>query len=355
MVDVRKLKDPHPNWNAVVEACPWGSFYHSSVYLELLEKMTGSKVEFLVAETATGLVGGLAFAVKEGPLGKVVNCLPYFGSYGEAIAVTEAPPKTLDCLYKSLLEECRTMNALSLTVITSPFAASGHHQMIRGIIKPTFVDNRNCQITYLPEPKGLEEQDYRERVISIFQPRVRTSVRKAERFGFTLAKAEREEEVLELHHQHTMAITSKGGSTKSEDFFKYAFALSLNAPNKASMALLKDDEKIAAGLVYLRHRNTVEYYVPVTNPEYFKVGPLRLLVFEVMVTAGLQGVEIFNFGGTWQSQKGVYQFKRGFGARDIPYEYYTVFFRDLEAIKRLNPEEILNAYPNFFVIPFDEL
>jgi hypothetical protein len=300
-------------------------------------------------------VGGLAYAVKEGPFGKVVNCLPYFGSYGEAVVVLGAPENTLDYLYRALLEECRSIDALSLTVIMSPFAESSHHQMIRGIIKPTFMDRRNCQITYLPEPKGSEEQDYHEKVISIFQPRVRTSVRKAERFGFTLAKAKSEEEVLELHRLHKMTIGAKGGLTKSKEFFKYAFVLSLNKQDKASITLIKDEEKIAAGLIYFRHLHTVEYYVPVTNPDYFKVGPLRVLIYGVMVAEGLRGARLFNFGGTWKSQEGVYQFKRGFGAQDRPYEYQTIFFRDLETIRRLRPEEILSNYPNFFVIPFGEL
>jgi hypothetical protein len=87
-MNIELLREIPSGWDQLVLSCPWGSFCHSAANLFLLGKTVPSlETRFLVMRSSDGSLDfGLPFAVKEGPLGKVVNCLPFFGSYGDAVA-----------------------------------------------------------------------------------------------------------------------------------------------------------------------------------------------------------------------------------------------------------------------------
>jgi len=61
----------------------------------------------------------------------------------------------------------------------------------------------------------------------------------------------------------------------------------------------------------------------------------------------------WNWGGTWLSQTGVYDFKKKWGTSDYPYYYYTKLFN--ERVRFSSKGALLKDYPGFFVLPFSEL
>jgi hypothetical protein len=72
-----------------------------------------------------------------------------------------------------------------------------------------------------------------------------------------------------------------------------------------------------------------------------------------MVDASQRGYILWNWGGTWLSQNGVYLFKKRWGSWEKKYTYYIqVNDENLFGVKR---EELLANYENFFVIPFNVL
>ena len=64
-----------------------------------------------------------------------------------------------------------------------------------------------------------------------------------------------------------------------------------------------------------------------------------------------RGYEWINWGGTWISQKGVYQFKKQMGAKDYPYTYYTHI--NNPDILKYDPAGVLSIYPDFYVFNFN--
>jgi len=61
----------------------------------------------------------------------------------------------------------------------------------------------------------------------------------------------------------------------------------------------------------------------------------------------------WNWGGTWLSQTGVYQFKKRWGTHDLKYNYYTNLIDN--SILNLSKEDLLREYPYFYVLPFSAL
>ncbi len=353
MLTITKTTRLPDSWDKLVAACPWGTFYQSQANIHLIRNMTGAHVNVLLAEANGRLVGGLPFAVHDGPWGPVVNCLAYFGSYGEAVTA-DAPAQTLEKLYAAMLAECRKQRALALTVITSPLNSGARHDRIGGWLQPTYVDRRNCQITPLPAYNG-NPAEYGEQILALLKPRVRSRARKAAREQFQLKTADTWAELQTLHHFHEAAIGAKGGSVKTAAFFRACLPGEENHLRGSRIDVLLKDGRIVAGLISFRFADQVEYYTPVMHPDWPTPDPLIFLVSQRMAKAGRTGARWFNFGGTWPSQTGLHQFKRGFGALDHPYRYLTVLFRDADALRQRQPADIRQAYPHFFVLPFNEL
>ncbi len=63
------------------------------------------------------------------------------------------------------------------------------------------------------------------------------------------------------------------------------------------------------------------------------------------------GYSNWNWGGTWESQKGVYDFKKRWNAKDFKYKYFTKIIN--KDILNIPQEEILKTYPYFYVLPFN--
>ena len=72
-----------------------------------------------------------------------------------------------------------------------------------------------------------------------------------------------------------------------------------------------------------------------------------------MLDAIEHGYKNWNWGGTWLSQEGVYNFKKKWGTSDYPYYYYTKIFN--EELLTLSPDYLVNNYRGFFVLPFSKL
>lgn len=344
------------DWDELVLSCAWGSFYHSRLNLQTVMEETGARLEFWTAAGEDGrLTGGLVAASVAGAAGIVYNSLPFFGSYGDAVCSEDAEPQTQKLLYEAMLLFCRERGALAATVITSPLAEVGHHAEVRECLKPIFTDVRRCQITTLPAAEGCSREAYLDKLFRVFEGRARTAYRRAlqEKMQVEVNPVDEAwDTVLDLHQAN---IGGKGGRCKTRTFFSYARALAREDGNAVRLYVARLGGMVIAGILLFYHGNTVEYHTTGMDDEYRAVGAVNQLITEAMIDAGLSGYRLWNFGGTWSSQEGVYKFKRSFGSLEYPYEYHTVFFGDPEPVRRMSAAELLAMYPGFFVLPFSKL
>ena len=72
-----------------------------------------------------------------------------------------------------------------------------------------------------------------------------------------------------------------------------------------------------------------------------------------MADAAARGFKRSNWGGTWKSQEGVFRFKRKWGARARPYDYF-IQLND-ESLGRSTPAQLRERFGHFYVVPFDTL
>ena len=318
--------------------------YSSLEYRDLLLRVLDAKAHYLVALDGDRTCGLLpVFSASHSQLGTVLNSLPYYGSNGGF--VTDDRPETASSLVAAYFELERSLNCAASTLVSSPF--DGERMDYDTALAATFRDDRVGQLTALPELSAQPEDD----LFALYDDTARRNVRKARKSGVAW-RSRRDREAFEyLYRTHEQNIRAVGGLSKTWSFFE---AVMDTVPERIwNLYVAELGGQPVAALLVFRFNSTVEYYTPAISEEHRSLQALALLVHEAMREALIEGYRWWNWGGTWPSQTGVYRFKRKWGAVDMPYHYYTRILD--QALLRCTREDLLSAFPNFFVVPFDRL
>lgn len=306
---------------------PHAMFYHTSSYLLFIQEFTAAEQETLIAFHDNQVIGCLPMLSKKGKFGKVLNSLPFYGSHGSVLASTpEASGALLDRL-DELKREC-----LSSVFVMNLFEANDCGRY------GSKVDGRIGQLTRLPEnPEAL---------MPLFDKKTRNMVRKAEKLGIKVNVANDDLPFLIQTHSENMAQI--GGKAKPESFFNLIpNYFRVDTDYKIYTATLNGNR--VASLLLFYYKNFIEYYTPVIAHEYRDSQGLSLIIHEAMKDGIQNGFHLWNWGGTWKTQEGVYRFKSRFGAEDIEYNYYMT---SIEGLTSYPLKEVVSEYPWFYVGPY---
>jgi CelD/BcsL family acetyltransferase involved in cellulose biosynthesis len=311
--------------------------YHSSKYKEFLKALLGCGEEYLLALDGGEICGALPllFAEREGR--RVYNSLPYYGSNGGIIAEDPRARRELLVAYGEI---ARRGTTLSSTVVENPFAARAAEAPPHNL-----TDQRIAQFTGIAFSSG-----HREEIISRIDPSARRNVSKAAREGVTVEVDHAQlGRLREMHRENILAV---GGLPKSDEFFRLV-PEHFTPGRDFDLYVARKDGTVVAGLLLFYFNRTVEYFTPAVAAEFRTYQPLSLILAEAMADASRRGFRVWNWGGTWVGQTGVYRFKRKWSAAERGYEYHTQL--NDAALLRWPRGKILEAFPNFYVAPFSAL
>lgn len=325
--------------------------YASYEYKKLIENNIGAKSKYLLAKDQhSHILGTFPLMISPGgTYGPVINSLPYFGSNGGIIVDNKLSPPKIKKVKKALLERSLEIladyNCSAMVIVNSPF--EDDVPFYEKYFPYHFEDQRIGQITHLP----IFDDRYETNLIKKFQdPRPR-NIRKAQKSGVECYYDHDIETLKILHELHHANITAIGGIPKSIEFFKSI--PDYFTSNSYRVYIAHIDGLCIAALLLFYYNKTIEYFTPATDVSYRKCQPLSLLIFEAMKDGIEHGYRYWNWGGTWLSQKGVYDFKRRWGTTDYPYRYF-IHLADKRLLE-IPKKRILSEYPNFYVLPFNEL
>jgi hypothetical protein len=328
-----------PAYEAFLAEQNGATFYHSLSYRNLLLAVTGGVEEYLVATNTTdgSVVGILPMMTCEGRFGTVINSLPFFGSHGGVLATSDNHARAL---WNAYMERMERPGVAAATVVENPFSAQAS-------LPPggNYEDRRIGQITPL-KPGPEAEADLLKRI----DGSTRRNINKSSRAGVSVAVENDAIDFLAQTHYKNMADI--GGSPKPAAFFQ-ALPRVFQPDRDFKLYVARIEGRPVAALLLFYFKQFVEYFTPVTMADYREAQPMAAILHQAMLDAALQGRSVWNWGGTWTSQTGVYRFKRKWGAEDRTYHYATHLIRP-DLLKR-EPQELSNAYPWFYVLPFNHL
>lgn len=313
--------------------------YAEPRFLGLIAEHLEAHCSWLVARRKGVIIGLLPFLVKDGPLGPAFNSLAYYGSNGGVIQA-ENDIDSKAALVDAFYAMAAGAGAVSATIITNPM--EGDSEFYDAYAGHDYRDVRIAQITHFPaQAKDL--------LSSFEDPRPR-NIRRAIKEGVTVARGGAE--ALEfLYRTHVENMTAIGGVAKKRAFFD-AIPARMGAGDWAVFTASLSGQPIAGVLLFYFNK-TVEYFTPVIVDKHRNTQALALTIYEAMLDAMARGLTNWNWGGTWLSQGGVYDFKKRWGTSEYRYYYYTrIYKRELTVCK---PAFLLEHYPGFFLIPFSRL
>lgn len=313
-----------------------GLFYYSIKYKNFLEELLNCKSKYYLVVENEKILAAYPLMYKKGKFGKVFNSLPFYGSHGGPLSVND---KALELLMSTINKiSCDKDTAISMYVanLFEDNTSSFSHDLI---------DSRIGQITSINFKNNIEEK-----LMERFHYKTRNMIRKAQKSNIEVSIDNDAFDFLKtVHFKNMEAIDGKPKSTLFFELIKKYFIATIDYDIYVAK---KDGEYIAAMLVFCFNK-TVEYFTPVVKVEYRNFQPLSLLIYEAMIKGANKGFQLWNWGGTWLTQDGVYRFKSRFGAIDKEYKYYIKV--NNSNIYNSTKEELLSEYENFFTIPFNRL
>jgi hypothetical protein len=312
--------------------------YQSSRYMSLLEAMLGCRQATLLAlGDGEQILGALPLMELDGPFGVVVNSLPFYGSNGGLVG---EDPRVRQALVGAYNERVALADVAAATVVENPLA-----QLSFPGWRYEFTDERIGQFS------AIGHQDNHESALmASFHYKTRNAVRKAEKRGAEVAvENDAIDFVANVHEENMREI---GGRSKPRRFFELIPEYFRPGVDYRIYVTRLDGRAVAAVLVFYFNR-VVEYFTPVVCKEHRESQALSAAIFRAMCDASVAGFQLWNWGGTWLSQDGVYRFKSRWGTQDYPYHYYTTV-RNSEVL-RANRCELMAGYASFYTVPFSAL
>ena len=328
--------DQDPAWDEFLLGSTGGLVYHSTRYRDLLTDHLGCEAEYLVALDGGEIRGVLPLMWSGEGDGRVCNSLPFYGSHGGPVA---AHPDVESKLIDAWNERATDPGTLAATLVANPFLANQSPPPLHDL-----TDDRISQFTPLPAGGG------RDAVLELAESSARRNVRKAERAGFEVSRDESAS--TELHRLHEENMVAIGGLAKEKTFFD-AVTETLRPREDFELWTARAGGELAAGLLLLRFNGVVEYFTPASAHDYRSEQPLAVILAEAMSAAAERGDRIWNWGGTWNDQDGVFRFKRKWGAEQGDYRYFVKLNDD--SLLDASAEELRQRFPHFYVVPFSSL
>ncbi len=313
--------------------------YYSQKYKNFLKELLGAESLYLVAEGKDKKIEGiLPLLVKTGQYGTVINSLPYYGSNGGILSTNLLAKKALLEEYISLIE---TRKYACSTIIDNPLDQNYDYDRID-------VNERDSRIGQLTNISG--QFDTMETLMVKFHYKTRNIIRKAIKSNIKVDVDNNLFSFLEEIHNDNMK--SIGGMAKNSRFFNLVPKYFSEGVDYDIYVARHEGVPVSAMLVFY-YGSIVEYYTPVIVREFRHLQPLSLLIATAMFNASSRGFKWWNWGGTWQSQDGVYDFKSKWGTQDIIYNYHTTIVD--QELYNCTKEQLLEAYPGFYIMPFTSL
>lgn len=325
-------------YEAFILEQPTTLLYHSWSYQSLLLNLLKCRQQSLLAlNEQGGILAALPLMAMDGPLGTVLNSLPFYGSNGGIIGKDYNARAELLFSYNKIV--CAHGIAAS-TIIENPLSPENTD----GVVYDT-TDERIGQFTPLPSVMDKEAA-----LMQLFHYKTRNMIRKAQRLGVEVVVDNEAMSFLVAVHEENMRAIS--ALPKSKDFFDSLPRYFRRGQDYRLYMARLNGEPVAAVLVFF-YNKTVEYFTPVLRKEYRDSQALSAAIFRAMCDAASLGYAWWNWGGTWRSQKGLYRFKSRWGTQDFTYRYFTTVRNPL--LLNADRAELLAAYPSFFTVPFSAL
>ena len=291
-----------PRWQQLILSQP-SSVFHSPKWMQVLSETYGWEMSaYLIVDPNGTPIAGIPFCRLNDMLGKRIVTLP-FSDFCDPLVndsslwmllsnklMEEGDPVTLRCLHNDL--------PLSDTHLTLHKRARWH---------------------------GLDLHPSCEEQFKRLSNSCRWRIRRAQREGLTIHRAEHEEEVQDFFVLHRGIRKHKYRLLAQPYYFFTSIWQHFLASGQGTLFFVRYQGKVIGSVVFLEWKDTLYYKFSATAPTYLALGVSELLIWEGIQYGKARGLTTLDFGLSDWDQDGLVNFKRKFATEEktISFLRYT--------------------------------
>jgi len=203
--------------------------------------------------------------------------------------------------------------------------------------------------TFLKHDLDLSKTE--QEIFTTFRESTKRNIKKAIQKGVHVNIRNTIESIEEFYRLHCITRRSHGLPPQPFYFIKKIYE-HIISKKKGFVVLATYRNKVIAGATFFQFGNQTIFKYGASDPRYLYLRPNNIVIWEAIKWHCLSGFKIFNFGRTELNNKGLLQFKRGWGTKEEILNYYKY---DLKKDCFLNRAAGIKSSYNFFrflPIPF---
>jgi CelD/BcsL family acetyltransferase involved in cellulose biosynthesis len=290
-------------WTSFVQHCPDATAFHHPAWARLIAECYGYRTFALALIDDNGqIVAGMPVVEARRPLsGRRWISFP-FSDY--------CPPLLRDGTYLAALTDGlvrqKEVGILSLEVRSALLEQSRVHLYSHAVIHT---------LALSPDP---------DTVFRIFKrTQVQQGIKKAESDGVTVRRASSLTDLDVFYSLHAQTRRRVGTPVQPRRYFELLWKR-LIEPGLGFILLAYHGEAPLAGAVFLAWNGTVIYKYSASDPASWRLRPNNLVLWKAIKWACENGYHTFDFGRTDLTDKGLRNFKNGWGTREEPLVYSII-------------------------------
>ncbi|HWP22874.1 MAG TPA: FemAB family XrtA/PEP-CTERM system-associated protein [Candidatus Binatia bacterium] len=318
------LQDHDGRWDSFVENHPAGTFFHLSIWREIISRSFGHEAIYLYAEEGGEWSGVLPlFLVKSWIFGKSLVAVPV-GVYGGIVAESERASELLLDRATQLAED---HGVRYLELRGNPYAPPAPTEPVDDI-RPRW-SRKDLYVTFLSEMEPTEEAN-----MARIPRKQRRMVRQGAKHG--LRAVFDNGRLREFYDVYAASVRHLGTPVYGFDYFENLVEL---LGEQCKILVVEHEGRVVSGVLSFFYKDQVLPYYAGALKQYLHLAPNDFMYWELMRYAVARGCKVFDFG---RSKKGTgsYDFKRhwGFEPRPLPYWCYTSNGQRAPDTSPLNPK-----------------
>ena len=167
----------------------------------------------------------------------------------------------------------------------------------------------------------LSLHDDTDALFKSFRDSTRRNIKKAEKNGIDVQESDSAEFLEKFYDLHCLTRKHHGLPPQPFDFFRKLHAHVI-AQNQGRIFLAFHDGKVVAGDICLHFGGRATYKYGASDRTFQHLRASNLLMWEIIKYYASRGFEALDFGRTTPDNKGLMQFKNGWGCRQYSISYY---------------------------------
>lgn len=309
-----------PSWNAFIHSHPDSLIFHHPNWLKLLHDQYQFETFAFCLQQGGRIIAGIPFCeINTFFFKKKWVCLP-FSDYCGPLFLSPAS-------LRMLMERIRSRSI-----------EKGIGFEIRRGVEPYSqfkIQNKNWLHVV-----NIEQEP--EELLKAFTPRVRRSIRKAQKNRLT-NEIRRDQEAMDIFYRlHLKTRKKQGVPIQPRGYFRL-FGKNIIEQDQGFISLTRNGTQYLSAAVFCGFNKTITYKYGASDPNQLRFSPNHIMFWETMLYAKQRGFLRFDFGKTAMSNTGLRDFKRGWNSTEteIPYSYFPTIpsagFMDMLNVNIVEP------------------